>query len=199
MNRREVIQKSVLALGYALSAPALAGVLKGCAPKPDPNYKPVFFSEEQAAQVAEIAEIILPRTSTPGAKDVGVPSFIDTMLHEIYSKEEQDRFLSGLAAFDSEAKNKYGDSFLDCEPEQQMEFVKLENERALGGGMSVSEGWWAAGKGNDRPFILKMKELTILGFFTSEPGATKVLQYNPVPGPYKGCVPLADVGKAWAT
>jgi hypothetical protein len=44
-----------------------------------------------------------------------------------------------------------------------------------------------------------MKELTLLGFFTSEPGATQVLQYNQVPGPFKGCVPLTEVGKQWAT
>jgi hypothetical protein len=43
------------------------------------------------------------------------------------------------------------------------------------------------------------KELTLLGFFTSEPGATQVLQYDPVPGAYHGCVPLEEVGKTWAT
>jgi hypothetical protein len=48
---------------------------------------------------------------------------------------------------------------------------------------------------------LMAKELTLLGFFTSEPGATQVLQYIAVPGSYKGCVPLAEAGngKTWAT
>jgi hypothetical protein len=52
-----------------------------------------------------------------------------------------------------------------------------------------------------RPFILTMKELTMLGYFTSEPGATQVLQYRPVPGAYHACVPLqqAGNGKTWAT
>jgi len=51
-----------------------------------------------------------------------------------------------------------------------------------------------------RPFILKLKELTMLGYFVSEPGATKVLQYIAVPGAYHGCIPLAEAGngKAWA-
>jgi hypothetical protein len=50
-----------------------------------------------------------------------------------------------------------------------------------------------------RASAVELKELTLLGFFTSEPGATEVLQYNQVPGPYKGCVPLTEVGKQWAT
>ena len=54
---------------------------------------------------------------------------------------------------------------------------------------------------NERPFILTLKELTMLGFFTSEPGASQVLQYSPVPGAYKGCVPVSEAGngKTWAT
>ena len=67
---------------------------------------------------------------------------------------------------------------------------------ATGGGPT---GWWNAGTGSDKPFVLKVKELVLVGYFTSEPGATQVLQYNPVPGPFKGCVPYAEVGKAWAT
>jgi gluconate 2-dehydrogenase gamma chain len=199
MNRREVIQKSMLALGFAISAPALSGILNGCKAKPELTYQPVFFDEDQARLVAEVAEIIIPRTTTPGAKDVGVPSFIDTMLKEAYSAEQQQKFKEDLAGFDEEAKKQYGSRFLDCDPQQQAEFVKKQNELALTSGLSISEGWWAAGKGNDRPFILKMKELTLLGFFTSEPGATQVLQYNQVPGPFKGCVPLTEVGKSWAT
>ena len=52
-----------------------------------------------------------------------------------------------------------------------------------------------------RPFILMTRELTLLGYFVSQPGATQVLQYNPLPGPFRGCVPLAEAGngKTWAT
>ena len=199
MNRREVLQKSALVLGYAISAPALAGILKGCKAAPNVAFQPVFFSTAQAYLVSEVAEIILPRTTTPGAKDVGVPAFIDTMLKEVYSAEQQQRFVTDLEAFDAEAKQRYGLAFNDCTAEEQKEFVVAKNEEAITQGASVSEGWWAAGRAHERPFILKVKELTILGFFTSEAGATQVLQYNPAPGPYRGCVPLAEVGKAWAT
>ncbi len=200
MDRREAIKRTSLILGYAVSTPVMAAMLKGCKAKAELNYKPVFFSEDQARLVGEIAETIIPKTDTPGAKDVGVPGFIDSMIREVYSKPDQESFIKGLMEFDVEAKNQYDHPFIDCTPEEQLAFVKAQNEKALSkssGGSS--EGWWAAGGGSDKPFILKIKELTLLGFFTSEPGATKVLQYNQVPGPYKGCVPLVDVGKAWAT
>jgi hypothetical protein len=187
-------------LGYTVSAPVVAAFLDGCKAKAELNYKPVFFTGDEARMVAEIAEIILPRTDTPGAKDVGVPGFIDALIGEVYSPEEQGQFRKGLAEVDDEARKAYGDVFLDCTPEQQTELVKKLNHKALDGAeKGAAQGWWNAGTAHERPFILKIKELTLLGFFTSEPGATQVLQYKQVPGPFKGCVPLSEVGKAWAT
>jgi len=200
MNRREAIQRTALALGYAISAPALAGVLNGCKAKAELAYKPVFFNEDQARAIAELAEIIIPKTDTPGAKDAGVPSFIDSMLGEVYGKEDKDKFLEGLAAFEADAQKTYGDSFAECKPEDQVALFKKHHDAAMASaGTGGPTGWWNTGGGADKPFVLKVKELTLLGFFTSEPGATQVLQYNQVPGPFKGCVPLAEVGKAWAT
>lgn len=200
MNRREAIQKTALTLGYAVSASAIAGVLKGCTARPELTYKPEFFTEDQAALVSELAEIILPKTATPGAKEAGVPGFIDSLLKEVYVKEEQDKFLKGLADFADEAKKTIGEDFVNTERSEQVAFFKKKHDEALAGaGDGGGTGWWNTSGGAEKPFVLKMKELTILGFFTSEPGATQVLQYNPVPGPFKGCVPLAEVGKQWAT
>src|SRR5882672_810388 len=108
MNRREAIQKAALTLGYAISASAALGVLQGCKAKPDLVYKPDFFTDDQALTISELAEIILPKTATPGAKDVGVPGFIDDLLKEVYTKEQQENFLKELSAFDEEAKKDYG-------------------------------------------------------------------------------------------
>jgi gluconate 2-dehydrogenase gamma chain len=200
MDRREAIQRAALVLGYAVSGPVLAGVLKGCKATPELAYKPVFFTEDQARLVSELAEIIIPRTTTPGAKDAGVPNFIDAMLKEVYPKEEQEKFLKGLEAIDEDARKTYGDNFVDCEPEEQKTLVKKYHEEAFKNASGDGPtGWWNAGAGGGKPFILEMKELTLVGFFTSQPGATEVLQYNQVPGPFKGCVPLTEVGKAWAT
>ena len=201
MNRREAIQKAALTLGYVLSASAVAGVLHGCKARPDLVYKPDFFSEDQALTMSELVEIILPKTNTPGAKDAGVPGFIDSLLKEVYTAEQQNSFLTGLAAFDAEAKSSYGDNFGQCKKEDQLAFVKKKHNEAIHSvGQAGAEGWWNSKRGDiETPFIITVKELTILGFFTSEAGATQVLQYNQVPGSFQGCVPLEKVGKAWAT
>lgn len=200
MNRREALQRTAVVLGYTISAPLAAAVLNGCKAKPDVTFVPKFFNEDQARLVSALAETILPRTDTPGAIDAGVPGFIDDLVATVYSAEQQKNFTDGLAAIAEQAKTDIGDDFIDGTPEQQLAFVKKQNTDFLSGNnASQSEGWWAAGTGKGKPFFLELKELTVLGFFTSEAGATQVLQYKQVPGPFKGCVPLSEVGKAWAT
>jgi gluconate 2-dehydrogenase gamma chain len=193
MNRREALQRAAWVLGYTISVPTMSAVLNGCQAKPELAFTPSFLTADQAALVAEVSEIIIPKTDTPGAKDVGVPQFIDVLLRDCYKKEDQETFLKGLDEFDKGAKDAYGDAFLDLDPEKQVEYVT-----------KVHGDMIAATKGVDmrdkpRPFMHSMKELTVVGFFTSEPGATQVLQYEPVPGSYKGCIPLSEVGKTWAT
>lgn len=194
MNRREALRRTAWIMGGAVSAPAIMGILKGCAAKPTVDWKPVFLSQDQAVLVSEVAEIIIPKTDTPGAKETGVPAFIDLMLKDVYSKEDQDRYLQGLKDFDEAAKKEYGDPFIELSPEQQTAFVKKVHDEAIAEEKSDK-------KPEKRPFILMTKELTMLGFFTSEAGATKVLQYEAVPGSYKGCIPLSEAGngRTWAT
>ena len=193
MDRREALKRTAWIMGGVVSAPAIAGILKGCAAKPTIDWKPVFVAEDQGILITQVAEIIIPKTDTPGAKDTGVPGFIDLMLKDVYPKDDQDRFLEGLKAFDDEARKTYGDAFIELSAEQQAEYVKKVHDEAI----SAQK----ADQARPRPFILMMKELTMLGFFTSEPGATQVLQYVAVPGSYKGCIPLSEAGngKTWAT
>jgi len=194
MDRREALKRTAWIMGGAVSAPAIMGILKGCTAKPTIDWKPAFLSSDQGVLVTQVAEIIIPKTDTPGAKDVGVPGFVDTLVKDCFPKEDQDNFLSGLKAFDEEAKKEYGDPFAELDAKDQGAFVKKLHDAAV----KAENETTPAPK---RPFILHMKELTMLGFFTSEPGASQVLQYSPVPGAYKGCVPLKEAGngKTWAT
>lgn len=200
MNRREVIQRATMIFGYAITGPALTGILNGCKATPEEAFAPQLFSQDQIKLIAELAEIIIPRTETPGARDAGVPMFIDRMLKEVYPKEDQEAFLKNLAAFDDGARNEYGNSFLECSDDEKQAYFRKEHDDAVKKSTnSASSGWWNAGIKQSKPFMVELKELTLLGFFTSEPGATQVLQYKQVPGPFKGCVPLKEVGKTWAT
>jgi len=201
IDRREAIRRVALLMGGAVSAPAILGVLAGCsadqATDAESEWKPTFLTQAQVALVAEVAEIMIPRTNTPGAKDVGIPAFIDKMLKDVYPKEEQARFVAGLVDFEAQAKREHGRTFLELEPTLRATLVKQVHDPAVevdrASNLSIAE--------RGRPFILTMKELTMLGYFTSEPGATQVLQYRPVPGAYHACVPLTQAGKGrtWAT
>ncbi len=194
MDRREALKRTALLMGGAVSAPAIMGILKGCAPKPGVDWKPVFLKDDQASIISTLSDIIIPRTDTPGAVDAGVPGFIDQMLKEVYTEEDQKFFTDGLAAFNEGAKSEYGDAYIDLDAEDQAAYVKTVHDAAV-------EAEKTTDPAPKRPFILMMKELTMLGFFTSEPGATQVLQYEAVPGAYKGCIPLSEAGngKTWAT
>jgi gluconate 2-dehydrogenase gamma chain len=193
MNRREALRRTAYLMGGAVSAPAIMGVLKGCKAEPQINWQPEFLTKEQGALIADVAEIIIPRTDTPGAKDVGVPGFIDKMLKDVYSPDEQKRFTDALKSFDDQAQKEFGDPFIKLDDSDKVSFVNKMHKEAVEA--------YRIDPSKPRPFILMAKELTMLGFFTSEAGATQVLQYSPVPGAYKGCISVEEAGngKTWAT
>lgn len=198
MNRREAIRQVAWLMGGVVSAPAILGVLSGCSPKEQPGiaWKPVFLSEGQGAVVAEVAELMIPRTDTPGAGDVGVPAFIDLMLKDCYPKEDQERFIRGLNALDEDAKAAHGKGFMQLVPEQRMALVQKVHDAAAAEERNMS----APPAELERPFVLMMKELSMLGYFTSKVGATQVLQYVAVPGAFHACIPVAEAGngRSWA-
>jgi gluconate 2-dehydrogenase gamma chain len=193
MDRREALRRTALLMGGAVSAPAIMGILKGCTAKPTIDWKPEFLSSDQGVLVSQVSEIIIPKTDTPGAKEVGVPRFIDSILKDCAAKDDQDYFLNGLKEFDEAAKKEYGDPFTALDAADQSAFVKKIHDAAIEADKKEPS--------EKRPFILTMKEYTMLGFFTSEVGATQVLQYEAVPGSYKGCIPVSEAGngKTWAT
>ena len=199
MTRREAIQRATMVLGYAVTGPALVGILNGCKAAPELPFRPAFLSTDQAQLVVALTDVIMPKTDTPGAVEAGVPQFIDDMLLAVYTQADKDRVTKGLGAFDEEAKAAYGDAFALLRKEDQVALVKKHHDALAGKAGDSSAGWWRASGGGEKPFMVEMKELILLGFFTSQPGATEVLQYNQAPGPYKGCLPLTEVGKTWAT
>ena len=198
IDRRELLKRVAYLMGGAISAPAMLGVLHGCsAKKPSVQWTPEFFNATQAAIVSEVAEIIIPRTDTPGAKDLGVPAFIDTMLKGAYAKTDQERYVRGLEQFAQRSAQVHGKAFLELNADQQQQLVREVHDAAIQAGRDNE----LDDRRENRPFILMTKELTMLGFFTSEVGATQILQYTAVPGPYRGCLPLSQTGngKTWAT
>jgi hypothetical protein len=201
MNRRELIQHVAWLMGGAISAPAVLGVLNGCSAKPSAGWQPQFLSKEEGPLVEEIAELIVPRTDTPGARDVGVPAFIDVILKDAYPSEDQARFVSGLKDFDSAAQRAHGKPFLQLPQAQRLAFLQQVHDAAANAERAQVQDRDIPAAERKRPFVLMMKELTLLGFFTSQVAATQVLQYVAVPGGFQACIPIAQAGngKTWAT
>ncbi len=190
IDRREALRRAALFLGGVLAAPTVAGVLAGCEARsvPDGAWKPRALTPDQADLVATIADHILPETDTPGARAVGVHRFIDAMLAECYPVEERERFLAGLADVDARARRTCGRAFLQCATTEQRALLVHLDREAFATTPSPDEA----------PFFRTMKELTLVGYYTSEIGATRELRHVPVPGRFDGCVPLAEIGRAWA-
>jgi hypothetical protein len=187
MQRREILRRAAWMLGGAVSAPAALAILQGCSAKEAAvsatAFKPKFLTApSQMDIVSGIADIIIPKTATSGALDAGVPAFIDAVLADVYPKDAQERFTSGLGEFAAAAAAS-GKPFLEQDPSQRAAFVKQSLETALNG------------ERNPKPFILMARELTLLGFFTSQVGITENMEYVAVPTAFHGCVPLSQMKK----
>lgn len=189
MNRREWLKcMSALAVG-AVAGPSLLAVFDAHAAAQNGGATSPFFSKAQGDLVAAVVDIIIPRSDTPGAVDAGVPRFIDQMFKDVYTPEEQQRYLSALAAFEKES----GKPFVQLDAARRKALVVKLHEQALAKGKHLEPASAPA-------FVLMTKKLAMLGFFMSEPGCTQVLQYAAVPGGYQGDIPLSKAGngKAWA-
>ena len=196
MKRREAIKRTALIMGYAVSASALAGVMSGCqadtktsADGITDDWKPTNFSNTQINTLREAAERIVPATDgIVGAKDVKVERFIDS-LGSFYKEEEVTWFKQELDKFEADAKTTHNKSFSDLENGQMDAMITDVMNRAKGE------------KERDEPsFFLQLKEVVLLGYFTSEKVGKEVLNYDPIPTKYEACIDLASVpnGRTWS-
>lgn len=186
LNRRDAIRGAALTLGIAslgLAGPAAAALQPL-------GWTPTALTPDQARIVDVAAELIMPATDTPGARQAGVPQFIDRAMAGYCDKAQGELLRAGLARMDADARAAHGAGFADITAPQQVElFTRYDREAAAARKQSPGQPH----------FFPALKELVTIGYFTSEPGATLALKYDPVPGDYHGCVPLAEIGRAWAT
>lgn len=208
MNRRDALLRVATFVGTTMSLPALADTLERSAALRASTGKPVLFTADQDATVAELAETIIPTTKTPGAKAAKVNEIIDVVLKDCYKAEDQQRFLEGLAQTNKLAQDAYGKPFVGIDAAQRIEIVKkLEAEakqqkadmaKAVQAGNNQQDVQLPQQQKKFTPFFTMLKDLTLMGYFTSEIGATQALEYVAVPGRFEGCVTLKPGQKAWA-
>ena len=186
MNRREAVQNISLLLGGTLVG--MNAFLTGC--KTDSG-KTEAFTQNDIAYLDEIAETILPATSTPGAKAAQVGQFMTVMVNDCYEAKDQKTFREGMDKINELSKKEFDNSFMKISPEQRHQLlVKLDAE---------AKDYTKNKKPEDAAHYFRlMKELTLLGYFTSEIGSTQARRYAAVPGRYDACIPYKKGDKAWA-
>jgi hypothetical protein len=145
------------------------------------------LNPHQNATITTIAEIIIPQTSTPGAKAARVNEFIDLILTDWYDEEEKSTFMTGLENVDTQARDLHGTDFVACSEKQQTEILQgLDDEVA-------SRAEDARHRRNHPPeknFFFMMKQLTLVGYYTSQIGFEQELHGEIIPSRHAGCVPL---------
>lgn len=203
MQRRDVLKYTAYLTGYAVSAPLVSAILGGCQAEPAGAalpYSPKFFSATEFATISEMAETMLPATDTPGAKEVGVPAFIDLMLADYTEAEDQERWRKGLRQLMDEVETQHGKPFTGLGAEERLAYLNALDAAAKAEAEAVDQAPLTADEKADRyPFFLLFKGAAIGGYFSSAPIGTEVLAYDPVPGQYAGCIPLsANGGVNWS-
>jgi len=190
MNRREAISSVALLMGGTLLG--AEAFMSGCKLSDKGGASSIKFTLDHINFLNEMAETILPATATPGAKEAKVGEFMSVYVTDCYENKDQIIFMEGIKKLDEASTKFSGKTFLNSTPQQRHEvLVALDAE---------AKAYQKTKKETDPTHYFKMmKELTLLGFFTSEIGATKALRYVAVPGKYVGCIPYIKGDKAWAT
>ena len=208
MNRRDAIGRVAILMGGAVIGAEF--FLSGCKPSGAKSVDDLF-TEDNTAFLNEVADTILPDTkASPGAKAANVGGFMAIMVRDCYTPADQKIFVEGIGKLNDAANKKSGSKFVDLTPQQRTDLlVDLDKEqkaftadrdKKLSADALAHKGE-ANYKAPELPnhYFRMMKQLTLMGYFTSEVGATKALRYIAIPGRYDGCVPYKKGDKAWAT
>jgi hypothetical protein len=183
MNRRDALKSVVLLMGGTVIGST--ALLTGCAP--DSQLKELTFSAEDLAFLDEIGETIIPTTDTPGAKASKIGEFMQMMVKECYDADQQTTFISGLTTIRTDFKAEKSVEFMEATPEDRLAFLNALHQKYV-----------ASGEEKKPEIIHMLRDLTVLGYYSSEIGATQALRFVETPGRFDPCIDYKKGDKAWA-
>lgn len=186
MERREALKKIAYMMGGAISATTMGVLFESFTVFDSENYTYSYLTSDEEI-LAEFAEIILPTTfSSPGAKAAGVGAFIPLLIKDCYPPKLQEVFKNGFEAMQTKCKIKFSKEFLNLSNDEKNQLMSELKQETIA-------------NNNEPSFFLLARDLTILGYFSSEIGCTMARDYLPIPGRYDGDVEYKSGQKAWAT
>ncbi|MEZ4830005.1 MAG: gluconate 2-dehydrogenase subunit 3 family protein [Bacteroidia bacterium] len=190
MDRREALSTVALIMGGTIIG--AEAFLSGCMPG-EPAYQGLLTANKYEQLMDELAETILPQTETsPGAKAAKTGRFMNVIVSECYDEKQQKIFLDGILTLEEKANSQYGKSFLKITPEQRHELLLSLEEEVKEYDRQKSPG------DTETHYYKMMKQLSLLGFLTSETGSTKAMRHVAVPGRFDPCIPYAEGEKAFS-
>lgn len=180
----------------AVAGPSLLSILQSCKNETRVDWQPQFLTMDEAAFISRIVDMILPRTETPGALDVKVDIFIDKVYAQLYDANGQNHVRTEIEKFNADCVSDFGDSFVNLSESDQIKVL----EKAEANSGQFGSGVWGTTVGNPEPvgFYRSLKSTALWGYFTSEEIGENILNYDPIPGAYHGCLPLSKVGNKWS-
>jgi hypothetical protein len=192
MKRRDILKYTALATGAAVSAPLLSSLLVGCRSEITESGAAEtlhFFSRDEMALVKDLVDLILPKTDSPSASEVGVHRMIDAMVGTVYAEKDRALYKKGFAALASYLK----------EAAAGKEFVSLAADVKLPVLQQLDRSGDASASA-PRQALLDFKQQTVAYYLATEEIGKNYLNYLPIPGAYNACIQLSEVegGRAWA-
>jgi hypothetical protein len=158
---------------------------------PDRNY---LFSKKSL--LVELAEIIIPATDTPGAREAGAVEFMLPMLNECTDTKTLNKFINGLQELEAYTRSTYHREFVDCNPEEKESIVRWADQKSRMTNPFLEK---IKNKYSGTPFFEMLKTYSVYGYCISEKGASLGMQYIAVPGRYLSCIQMEPNQKCWAT
>jgi len=195
MKRRDALKRSALLGGTALVSGSLLTLLQSCKEVPRLSWEPSFLNMDQAQLISALVDTILPATDTPGGLDVKVDIFIDSLIKNTFDEAGQQKIAGDMDAFNEKCKTKMGKVFHELDADQKKAFLQEEEANSP----KFNRGVWGTAVGEQKPvgFYRSFKSMAIWGYCSSEEIGKNVLNYDPIPQEYVGCMPLSEVGKVW--
>lgn len=192
LSRREIIRRALVLAG-AGSLIGSSTLLAACATnmQRDQAEMSTTFTKLQIQWLDEVAETILPETDTPGAKAAQVGGFIAIMVVDTYSPEERKMFRAGMESLEEECRREWGVGFVAANQSQRLTLLER---------LDLEQKNHADNKTPDAPshYFSMIKQLTVVGYFTSEIGYKQALRYVESPGRFDPCVEYKAGERAWA-
>lgn len=186
-----------MAAGSTAITPTLLSLLQSCQQTERENWQPVFLTKDHSFLITSLVDTILPKTNTPGGLDVKVDVFIDLVFKKLYDDQGQKSVVISMDEFNSNCKNKFGENFNDLDEKQRAEILSKQELSSPKYNGQV----WGTAVGDQQPvgFYRSLKSLMLWGYFSTEEIGKNVLNYDPIPGEYSGCVPVKEIGNAWSS